>query len=460
MKIKTLVCALCATTVLGSCSFDDGELWNAVNSQEERLSALEKWQKSVETQLGALQGIISATDYVTGVEAVEKDGVKGYKISFLHAQPITLYYNEGGEISGSSSIGVAQEEGTNKYYWTMDGEPLMVDGKKVYVSGNDAVSLKPNAENPNIFDLTVGEFTITVDQNAVGAHPILGVEEKDGKVIVNIDANTKVELVKYVDFSKVINESYENPKGEKTYPLSLPKGFLMEALNVPTGWTIAVETTETGANLKVTYPESGSAKVKFIISDGQSLSVIKEVTFTVGEEVISWVNLTFDGTKPIEIPDGSEYVKVTGKTDNPGALLNNICAPLKTHSTVKYVDLSAIEHSTAIPSNAFYVKIYDEVKNPTEAEQYNRNSTIETIILPKTFAAIWGAAFKNCKALKTVVIQKVDKPNNVFADAFAGCDVLESIYVPAELIEEYKKFEGISNIADKVKPLSDWKPAE
>lgn len=45
MKIKTLVCALCATTVLGSCSFDDGELWNAVNSQEERLSALENGRR-------------------------------------------------------------------------------------------------------------------------------------------------------------------------------------------------------------------------------------------------------------------------------------------------------------------------------------------------------------------------------------------------------------------------------
>ena len=29
-------------------------------------------EKSVETQLGALQGIISATDYVTGVEAVKR----------------------------------------------------------------------------------------------------------------------------------------------------------------------------------------------------------------------------------------------------------------------------------------------------------------------------------------------------------------------------------------------------
>lgn len=451
MKIKTLVCALCATTVLGSCSFDDGELWNAVNNQEERLSALEKWQKTVETQLGALQGIISATDYVTGVEAVEKDGVKGYKISFLHAQPITLYYNEGGEISGSSSIGVAQEEGTNKYYWTMDGEALMVDGKKVYVSGNDAVSLKPNAENPEIFDLTIGEYTVTVDQNAVGAHPILGVEEKDGKVIVNIDATTKVELVKYVDFSTVINESYENPQGEKTYPLSLPKGFLMEALNVPAGWTIAVETTETGANLKVTYPASGSAKVKFIISDGEALSVIKEVTFTVGEEVINWTTIAFDGTNEIVIPDGAEYVKVTGSTDII-SLRDQVCGPLKRSSTVKHIDLSEINHTGAIPQSAFYVN--NTPANPTDPSNYNR--TIETIILPKTYANIFNDAFKNCAALKSITL--LAAPKNVLkgTNLFEGCNVFESIYVPAELVETFKAYAGIQPYVDKVKAI----PAE
>ncbi len=450
MKIKTLVCALCATTVLGSCSFDDGELWNAVNSQEERLSALEKWQKSVEAQLGALQGIISATDYVTGVEAVEKDGVKGYKISFLHAQPITLYYNEGGEISGSSSVGVAQEEGTNKYYWTMDGEPLMVDGKKVYVSGNDAVSMKPNAENPEIFDLTIGDYTVTVDQNAVGAHPILGVEEKDGKVIVNINANTKVELVKYVDFSKVINESYENPAGEKIHPLSLPKGFLMEALNVPAEWTIAVETTETGANLKVTYPASGTAKVKFIISDGQSLSVIKEVTFTVGEAQINWVTLSFDGTNNIVVPDGTEYVKI--EQENPdakyaaGTVNPAIMGVLKICPTLKQVDLSNLKLNTAFPGQAFYMGN----SNP----DLDKNTTIEKIILPNVYnGKIWTKAFKNCVALKTV-INRCKEFIGVDAEIFAGCTALQAFYVPDELVEKYKKEVNLSDIKDKILPLS------
>ena len=167
MKIKTILCTLCAVTVLGSCSYDDDGLWDAVNGQEERISALEKWQKTVVDQLNSLQGILTATDYVTNVEKVEKDGVQGYKISFLHANAITLYYNEDSEVSGGSdaSVGVAQDD--NGYYWTMNGEPLQIEGKKVYVTEGGGASLTPNADNPEIFDLTIGGTTVTVDQNAV-----------------------------------------------------------------------------------------------------------------------------------------------------------------------------------------------------------------------------------------------------------------------------------------------------
>lgn len=451
MKIKTLVCALCATTVLGSCSFDDGELWNAVNSQEERLSALEKWQKSVETQLGALQGIISATDYVTGVEAVEKDGVKGYKISFLHAQPITLYYNEGGEISGSSSIGVAQEEGTNKYYWTMDGEPLMVDGKKVYVSGNDAVSLKPNAENPNIFDLTVGEFTITVDQNAVGAHPIKGVEEKDGKVIVNIDANTKVELVKYIDFDKYFLPEYSNAAGQQmAHKIVLPEGFIMRMLDdAPADWNMSVTGKGAATTINVTYPSAGTTTIAFIISDGKSLSIVKELTFKVGASAEdTWITINYQGEEAaIVVPEGTVNVKIIGTTKNNNKYFSDfVCSPLKRCKTVKNIDLSELEHILAIPSNAFYMN------NPAGTDY---NETIETIILPKSFnCAIFGNAFKNCQALKWVKIL-VDKApaGNTGADLFTGCTALEHIYVHANQVEAFKNFDKYASVKDKIEAL-------
>lgn len=34
MKIKTILCTLCAVTVLGSCSYDDDGLWDADNGIE------------------------------------------------------------------------------------------------------------------------------------------------------------------------------------------------------------------------------------------------------------------------------------------------------------------------------------------------------------------------------------------------------------------------------------------
>ena len=42
MKLKSILCVVFAATLLGSCSYDDGDLWDAVNGQEERISALEK----------------------------------------------------------------------------------------------------------------------------------------------------------------------------------------------------------------------------------------------------------------------------------------------------------------------------------------------------------------------------------------------------------------------------------
>lgn len=453
MKIKTLVCALCATTVLGSCSFDDGELWNAVNSQEERLSVLEKWQKSVEAQLGALQGIISATDYVTGVEAVEKDGVKGYKISFLHAQPITLYYNEGGEISGSSSVGVAQEEGTNKYYWTMDGEPLMVDGKKVYVSGNDAVSMKPNAENPEIFDLTIGDYTVTVDQNAVGAHPIKGVEEKDGKVIITLNDNTKKELVKYIDFDKYFLPEYSNAAGQQmAHKIVLPEGFIMRMLDdAPAEWKMSVTGKGAATTINVTYPSAGTATIAFIISDGKSLSIVKELTFKVGASAEdTWITIDYQGEgTAIVVPEGTVNVKITGTTKGNNPYFSDyVCTPLKRCKTLKNIDLSELQHPIAIPSNAFYM-------NDKTGADTDYNKTIETIILPKSFnCAIFGNAFKNCQALKWVKIL-VDKApaGNTGADLFTGCTALEHIYVHANQVEAFKNFDKYASVKDKIEAL-------
>lgn len=444
MKIKTILCALCAATVLGGCSYDDGGLWDAVNGQEERISALEKWQKTVVEQLNSLQGILTATDYVTNVEKVEKDGAQGYKISFLHANPVTLYYNENSEVSGSgnASVGVAQDD--SGYYWTMNGEPLQVDGKKVYVTGGGSASLTPNAENPEIFDLTIGGITITVDQNAVGAHPIKEVKEENGKVIVTLNDNTTKELVKWIDFDQYLMPEYTHDvAGEKTHIIALPEGFIMRLLDeVPATWTIRVTGTGAATTLTVTYPANGEAKVAFIISDGKSLSVVKELTFKGGASAAdTWVTVKYDGSNTITIPDGAVSVKVTADvpTTNPN-LLNHVCKPLNLHPTVAHIDLSEISHSVGFPANAFFIS------------GGANNTVLQTIILPKEFVRIFDYAFKNCKALTTVTIPKEAVPV-LGADCFVGCDALQDILVPENLVENYKAEVTWASVKDKIKAI-------
>lgn len=447
MKIKTILCALCAATVLGSCSYDDGGLWDAVNKQEERISALEKWQKTVVEQLNSLQGIVTASDYVTSVEKIDKDGKQGYKFSFLHAAPITLYYNENSEVSGSSSIGVAQDE--NGYYWTMNGEPLLVEGKPVPVTGGGGASLTPNKENPERYDLTIGETTITVDPNVVGAHPIKEVTEENGKVIVTLNDNTTKELVKWVDFEQYLLPEYtHNTVGKKVHTISLPEGFIMRLVDeVPADWAITVAGTGAGTTLTVTYPASGEARVAFIFSDGKSLSIVKELTFKAGASVSdTWVSVTYNGSAAITIPDGAINVKVTAaaQTANPN-FLNHICTPLKNSTTVKNIDLSEIEHSQAIPANAFFMNGAPSVPE----DPSNFNTVIETIILPKTFIKFFDRVFKNCSALKSITIPKEAVPD-LGKDCFVGCDMLEKIYVPANLVDTYKTNSTWDSVKDKI----------
>lgn len=441
MKIKTILCALCAATVLGSCSYDDGGLWDAVNNQEERISALEKWQKTVVDQLNSLQGIITASDYVTNVEKVEKDGTQGYKISFLHASPVTLYYNENSEVSGSSSIGVGQDE--NGYYWTMDGEPLLVDGKPVPVTGGGNATLTPNQDNPEIFDLTIGGVTITVDQNAVGAHPIKEVKEENGKVIVTLNDNTTKELVKWVDFSTILNESYQNPQGEVTYPIVLPEGFIMRALDTPVNWTISVEGIAAETKLKVSYPESGSTKVAFIISDGNALSVVKEVTFTVGEASKDPVTINYSGIA-ITIPEGVTDIKVIGTPANKDDFNNNIMSPLVTAGVVN-LDLSEVVMSAY----------------PLPANSFANCTTLKTVILPNTNGNMFRV-FENCTELESVTITSIvlqqDPTMNQCGGWFVNCSKLMHVYVPVEKFDLYKSWWETKNVEwlDKILPI----PAE
>lgn len=430
MKLRTILCAVFAATLMGSCSYDDGELWDAVNGQEERISALEKWQKTVVEQLNSLQGILTATDYITDVEKVTKDGKEGYKISFLHAAPITLYYNNDNEVSGTGEnvIGVAEEESTGKWYWTLDGEALVVDGKTVYVNGGDDIKVEVNADGST--KLTIGDNEVTVPGPIT--HPVTGVTESSNVVTITLNGGATIDVPKYLDLSNILLTEYSRETtGEQNYKLDLPESYIIKVLDpIPAGWIIEA----TNATLRVVFPASGEVSVTFLISDGKTQTVMKSVTFKAASDPgNTWITVEYKDAA-ISIPDGASNIKVIGNasTLSPANFAKFITDPLKAVSSVKNIDLSEVTYTKAFPSNAFYMNF------PSIPEK-DKNLSIETIILPKGIINIWQYAFKNCIALKSVTINtSTSIPAQFSADWFSNCDVLESIFVPIDKVETYK----------------------
>ena len=191
MKTKHCLVALLVTCGMGftACNddYDDSALWETVNNHEDRITALESWQDQVNSNITALQQLLSTTDYVTDVTPVMVDGVEvGYTIAFFHSEPITIYHGEKGDTGEQGpqgekgdkgdtgeqgpqgekgdkgdtgeqgpqgekgETGTAGQDGTDgvtpvisvvqeadgNWYWTVNGELLTVDGQKIQANGN------------------------------------------------------------------------------------------------------------------------------------------------------------------------------------------------------------------------------------------------------------------------------------------------------------------------------------
>ena len=92
--IYTTMCVL--SFCLYGCDYDDAAVWDAINDQGDRITALEEWQKTANENIAALQAIVNGSDYITGVDEVkEGDTVVGYVIHFYHQGDVTIYHGAG-----------------------------------------------------------------------------------------------------------------------------------------------------------------------------------------------------------------------------------------------------------------------------------------------------------------------------------------------------------------------------
>jgi len=146
MKNLLAFAALFAVVALTSCKYDDDDLWNSVHGLENRVAKLEELCKQMNTNISSLQTIVTALQnnvYVTGTTPLMKDGKEiGYTITFSKGNPITIYHGKDGQDGedGITPTISVKKDTDGVYYWTLNGEFIMVDGGKIQAEGKDGTN--------------------------------------------------------------------------------------------------------------------------------------------------------------------------------------------------------------------------------------------------------------------------------------------------------------------------------
>ena len=174
---KLLYITIALLSVCSCAQFDDSKIWDKFKDYDARIERLEAACDLMNTNISALQAIVTAlqgNDYVTGVaEIVENGEVVGYSISFSKSGVVKIYQGSDGTDGADGAPGADGRPGTDGapgqdgadgkdghspvvgvrkdvdgiYYWTIDGEWMLDDeGQKVPATGKDGADASAGSD--------------------------------------------------------------------------------------------------------------------------------------------------------------------------------------------------------------------------------------------------------------------------------------------------------------------------
>ena len=142
-RVMCLALGVVATLLAAvGCQYDDTNIWNEMGKIKDRIETLEQAVIKTNEDIVALQAIINALQknvYVTSVE----QSYDGYVINFSDGTSATITNGKDGANGTNAPVLSVKQDSDGNYYWTLDGEWLLVDGERVRANGLDGA----NGEN-------------------------------------------------------------------------------------------------------------------------------------------------------------------------------------------------------------------------------------------------------------------------------------------------------------------------
>ena len=389
--IATLVCVGCSD------EYDDSALRNDLSDLENRVSKLEELCKQMNTNISSLQTIVTAlqnNDYVTGVTPVMQSGKEvGYTITFSKSNPITIFHGkDGANGSGHTPVIGVKKDTDGIYYWTLDGEFIVVDGQKIKAQGTDG----SNGADGN--DGQDGKDGIT---------PKL--EIREGYWWISYDNGKNwTQLGKATGEDGKDGDSIKITQDENNVYFELADGTII---------TIARSNkTEEGDTQIIQFKD---AKVKAICVQNWDTNDDGELSYGEAAKVTS-IRKFFRGTT-IQSFDELQYF--TG-IDEIGTDAFRQCKNLT---------------NITIPQNVIWIEEY----------AFSGCNSLNYIIIPKDVTWIGNSAFSQCNNLTNIII-----PNGVTtigANAFLNCNRLENITIPNSVTTLGNSvFQGCTNLTTAI----------
>ena len=131
-KVFTLLMVALVCVSMTNCN---RKIKNQLEELDERVTALEEIAKKTNADIAALQNIVNAIQNNVFVTDVIKTS-DGYTIQFSDGTSAVI--SNGKDGSNAPVISIRQDTDGN-YYWTLDGEWLIVDGERVRANGKDGI---------------------------------------------------------------------------------------------------------------------------------------------------------------------------------------------------------------------------------------------------------------------------------------------------------------------------------
>lgn len=330
MKVFSRILSLVSVLVLfftGCQEYDDTEIKGRVDNLESQVTELRLLVEKINSNLTSLVTAVDALNNQDQIVSVEKlPAGNGYTITFKKSGTITIYNGEKGLDGKNGTDGLDGKDGKSpvisisqdsdgKYYWTLDGEWLLVNGQKVPATAEVAVPKIKVEDGKFLFSTNGTDWVVIGDAGTSGIGLIKNVREdvENNSVIIEL-SDREIVIPKGQNFALVIKADEIGIKAGETvnveYSLISADNATVRALP-ENGYTVKVNPiSATKGQLSITAPSPVvDASILIVAVNGNGVMSGKILSIAEGK-----LDVKADAT-PVPAEGGSVTVEITTNLD-------------------------------------------------------------------------------------------------------------------------------------------------